>query len=72
MGRPETDDKFQHACQRLSQVPPEQTLLAVSNINQLIVDHLVRENPKAAQGERIDFDLLRTLWKHHERLDPVD
>ncbi len=72
MGRPAIDAKFEHACQRLTDVAPEDTLQAVSNINQLIVDHLVREHPQAAHGDQIDFDLLRTLWKHHERLDPVD
>ncbi len=72
MGRPETDSKFVHACERLTQVAPEDTVQAVSNINQLIVDHLVREHPQASHGDRVDFDILRTLWKHHERLDPID
>jgi hypothetical protein len=72
MGRLEMDPKFEHACQRLVGVGPEETLQAVSNINQLIVDHLMREHPETARGDQIDYDILRTIWKHHERLDPVD
>lgn len=72
MGRLTVDPKFEHACTRLAGVGPEETLSAVSNINQVIVDHLVREHPDAQQGELFDYDLLRRLWKQHERLDPVD
>lgn len=72
MGRLDIDPKFEHACTRLAGVRPEETLGAVSNINQVIVDHLVREHPDARRGEIVDFDLLRRLWKQHERLDPVD
>jgi hypothetical protein len=72
MVRLETDAKFDHACARLAGAAPEETLAAVSNINQLIVDHLVREHPQAMRGGTIDFDFLRALWKKHERLGPVD
>lgn len=72
MAHPAVDPKFEHACSRLTGVAPEDTLSAVSNINQVIVDHLVREHPDAQKGGLTDFDLLRRLWKQHERIDPVD
>lgn len=72
MGHSMVDPKFEHACTRLHGIAPEETLSAVSNINQVIVDHLIRENPGASTGDAPDFDLLRRLWKQHERLDPVD
>jgi hypothetical protein len=72
MGRMDLDPKFEHACTRLAGVAPLETLSAVSNINQVIVDHLVREHPDARSGNGFDYDLLRRLWKQHERLDPVD
>ena len=72
MGRLEHDAKFEEACLRLSSVAPEETLAAVSNINGLIVDHLVREHPAAHARGGLDYDLLRRLWKQHERTDPID
>lgn len=72
MAVPGFDDKFENACARLSSVTPLDTLAAVANINQVIVDHLVREHPRVHAGTEMDYDLLRTLWKQHERLDPVD
>lgn len=72
MSVPAFDAKFEHACQRLTSVAPQDTLQAVANINQLIVDHLAREHPRVASGDAMDYDLLRTLWKQHERLDPID
>ncbi|MBW3583679.1 MAG: hypothetical protein KY455_11325 [Euryarchaeota archaeon] len=72
MHRLGSDVKFEHACSRLTGQSPLDTLSAVANLNQLIVDHLVRENPHVTDGETLDYDLLRTLWRRHERIDPVD
>jgi len=66
------DAKLEHACTRLQGASPEATLQAVTDINGIIVDHLVREHPDARRGADLDFDLLRRLWKQHERIDPID